>query len=131
VSGSFTEGKNTQTGIGLYSIPSQKITTTAGVRFDEGRVVASVMWTNVKGNTDIPANFLPATSYDLVNVYLSVKPTKNLTLIGSVENLLNQYYRPYAVPTGSDTTSTQNDVKWASAGAGIVFKGSLKYHFGG
>ena len=29
------------------------------------------------------------------------------------------------------TGDTQNDVKWASAGAGIVFKGGLRYHFGG
>ena len=28
-------------------------------------------------------------------------------------------------------TTTQNDVKWASAGPGIVFKGGLRYHFGG
>lgn len=131
VSGSVMEGKNVQTGIGLYSIPSQKVTTTAGLRFAEGRIVASVMWTSVRGNTDIPVNYLPATSYDLVNLYLTAKPTPNLTLTASVENLLNQYYRPYAVPTGSDTTSTQNDVKWASAGAGITFKGGLRYHFGG
>ena len=25
----------------------------------------------------------------------------------------------------------QNDVLWASAGAGIVYKAGLKYHFGG
>ena len=35
-----------------------------------------------------------------------------------------------AGPVGS-TGDTQNDVKWASAGPGIVFKGGLKYHFGG
>ncbi len=131
VSGSVQDGKNVQTGVGLYSIPSQKVTTTAGVRFAEGRVVASVMWTSVKGNTDIPVAYLPATSYELVNFYLTARPTNDLTLNFSVENLLNQYYRPYAVPGGSDFTSTQNDVKWASAGAGITVKGGLKYHFGG
>ena len=61
---------------------------------------------------------------------LAYQPTRDLTLNFSVENLLNQYYRPYAIPVGSDG-DTQNDVKWASAGAGIVFKGGLRYHFGG
>jgi len=131
VSGSIQEGKNNLTGVGLYSIPSQKITTTGGLRFAEGRVVASVMWTNVRSNTNIPVSYLPATSYDLVNLYLTARPTDNLTLTASVENILNQYYRPYAVPGTSDFTSSQNDVKWASAGAGITVKGGLKYHFGG
>jgi hemoglobin/transferrin/lactoferrin receptor protein len=53
-----------------------------------------------------------------------------MTFNFSVENLLNQYYRPYAIPVGS-TGDTQNDVKWASAAAGIVFKGGLRYRFGG
>jgi len=131
VSATFQRGKNEQTGIGLYSIQPQKITTTAGIRFAENKAQLSMAWTNVKGNTDIPANYLPGTSYDLVNLYLSVKPTKNLTLMASVENLLNQYYRPYAIPRSSIGGETQNDALWASAGAGITFKGGLKYHFGG
>ena len=133
VSGSLQEGRNVQTNIGLYSIPSRKITTTAGLRFFDNRLIVSALWTNVKGNTDIPANYLPATSYDLVNVYLTAKPTKDMSLQFSAENLLNVYYRPYAVP-GVDPNpggGTQNDVKWASAGAGITFKGGLRYHFGG
>lgn len=130
VSATIQEGKNTQTGIGLYSIAPQKFTTTAGVRLFDNQATFSVMWTSVKGNTDIPSTYLAATSYDLVNLYLTVRPTPNLSVTGSVENLLNQYYRPYAVPRGS-STDTQNDVLWASAGAGITFKGSLRYHFGG
>ena len=64
------------------------------------------------------------------SLYLQYQPTRDLTFNFSVENLLNQYYRPYAIPVGS-TGDTQNDVKWASAGAGIVFKSGLRYHFGG
>jgi hemoglobin/transferrin/lactoferrin receptor protein len=90
------------------------------------------MWMSVAGNTDIPKNYLPATSYDLVNLYLTVKPSENLTATFSVENLLNQYYRPYAIPGGSGGDGeTQNDAKWASAAAGITLKGGLRYHFGG
>lgn len=130
VSATIQEGKNVQTGIGLYSIPPQKFTTTAGIRFADNKATLSVMWTSVKGNTDVPANYLPGTSYDMVNLYLSMRPTPNVTLTASVENLLDQYYRPYAIPRGS-STDTQNDVKWASAGAGLTFKAGLRYHFGG
>ena len=130
VSVTLQEGKNTATDVGLYSVQPQKITTTAGVRFFENSLIASVQWTSIKANTDIPANYLPGTSYDLVNLYLTAKPIKDMTLQFSVENLLNQYYRPYAIPR-STTTEIQNDTLWASAGAGITFKGGLKYHFGG
>ena len=130
VAGTYQDGKNVQTGVGLYSIPPQKVTTTAGVRLFENRLILSAMWTSAIANKSIPVTYLPGTSYDLVNLYLAFKPTQDLTLNLSVENLLNQYYRPYAIPVGS-TGDTQNDVKWASAGAGIVFKGGLRYHFGG
>jgi hemoglobin/transferrin/lactoferrin receptor protein len=130
VAGTFQTGKNVQTGVGLYTIPPQKVTTTAGVRLFENRLILSVLWTSAQTNTDIPRSYLPATSYDLVNLYLAFRPTQDLTLNLSVENVLNQYYRPYAVPVGT-TGDTQNDAKWASAGAGIVFKGGLRYHFGG
>ena len=131
VAATVQRGKNEQTGIGLYSIQPQKVTTTAGLRFLDNQVVLSAMWTSVKGNTDIPANYLLGTSYDLVNVYLAVKPTKDLALNFSIENILNEYYRPYAIPRAADFTSPQNDVLWASAGAGITYKAGLKYHFGG
>jgi hemoglobin/transferrin/lactoferrin receptor protein len=131
VSATLQEGKNQQTNVGLYSVQPQKVTTTAGVRFDDNRIILSAMWTSIKGNSDIPATYIPATSYDLVNFYLTVKPTKDLTVNFSVENLLNQYYRPYAIPRGAVGGEPQNDSLWASAGAGVVFKGGLKYHFGG
>ncbi|MET4752728.1 TonB-dependent hemoglobin/transferrin/lactoferrin family receptor [Bradyrhizobium sp. RT11b] len=130
LSGSYQNGKNLQTGFGLYSVPPQKVTTTAGVRLLDRTLILSVMWTSVIANTDIPPTYTPATSYDLVNLYAQYQPRPDLTLNFSVENLLNQYYRPYAIPVGS-TGDTQNDVKWASAGPGLVVKGGLKYHFGG
>ncbi len=82
------------------------------------------------GNTDIPANYLPATSYNLVNLYLTAKPSPNVTMMFSVENLFNRYYRPYAIPRGSADGEPQNDALWASAGAGLTIKGGLKVHFG-
>lgn len=131
VSATVQRGENKQTGIGLYSIQPRKVTTTAGLRFAENRVILSAMWTSIAANTDIPANYIPATSYELVNLYLTVKPTKDLSVNFSVENLLNQYYRPFAIPRGALDGERQNDALWASAGAGITLKGGLKYHFGG
>jgi hemoglobin/transferrin/lactoferrin receptor protein len=130
ISGSYLHGKNLATGVGLYSIPPHKITTTGGLRFFDRALVVSFLYTKAFANTGIPATYLAATSYDLVNLYLQYQPSRDLTFNFSVENLLNQYYRPYAIPIGS-TNDTQNDVKWASAGAGIVVKGGLRYHFGG
>jgi hemoglobin/transferrin/lactoferrin receptor protein len=130
LSGSYTQGKNVQTGIGLYSIPPHKISTSGGVRLLDRTLILSFLWTHAFVNSDIPRNYTPATSFDLVNLYLQYQPTRDLTLNASIENLFNVYYRPYAIPLGT-SGDTQNDVKWASAGAGIVFKGGLRYHFGG
>ena len=71
------------------------------MRLFENRLILSASGRHAFANTDIPASYLPATSYDLVNLYLAFKPTQDLTLNLSVENLLNQYYRPYAIPVGS------------------------------
>jgi hemoglobin/transferrin/lactoferrin receptor protein len=49
----------------------------------------------------------------------------------SIDNLLNQYYRPYAIPGSSVDGTTQNDVLWSSPGSGRVYKAGLKIHFGG
>lgn len=130
LSATIQRGKNVQTGIGLYSIPPQKIMVSGGVRLFDNRVVLSAMWASIKSNTDIPANYLPATSYELVNAYLTAKLSPDVTMNFAVENLLNRYYRPYAVPRGSSDGETQNDALWASAAPGITFKGGLRVRFG-
>ena len=85
VSVTLQEGKDTSKNVGLYSVQPQKVTTTAGARFFDNTLITSVQWTSIKGNTDIPVNYLPGTSYDLVNVYLTAKPTKDLAFQFSVE----------------------------------------------
>ncbi|MCH5795344.1 TonB-dependent receptor, partial [Salmonella enterica] len=77
-------------------------------------------------NTDVPAGYLPATSGDLVNLYLAYQPTKDITLNFSVDNVANRYYRPYAIPGSSTDGTTQNDVLFSSPGPGITYKGGLK-----
>lgn len=90
-----------------------------------------MQWASFAATTDLPAGYVPSTAYDLVNVYLAYQPTADITLNFSVDNILNQYYRPYAIPGASGDGTTQNDVLFSSPGPGITYKGGLKVHFGG
>ncbi|MEH2482676.1 hemoglobin/transferrin/lactoferrin receptor protein [Nitrobacteraceae bacterium AZCC 2146] len=131
VAGSVQRGKNTETNIGLATIQPRKITTTGGVRLLDRKLTISAQWSSVAANNDIPVGYIPSTAYDLVNLYVAYQPTQDITLNFSVDNLLNQYYRPYAIPGAGADGLAQNDALWTSAGPGIVYKGGLKVHFGG
>ncbi len=131
VAGQIQSGKNTITNVGLATVQPRKVTTTAGVRLLDRALTFAAQWSSHAANTDLPAGYLPATAYDLVNLYLTYQATKDITLTASVENLLNQYYRPYAIPGSSTDGTTQNDVLFSSPGPGITFKAGLKIHFGG
>jgi hemoglobin/transferrin/lactoferrin receptor protein len=131
VAGHVMRGKNLDTNIGLATITPRKVTTTAGVRLLDRTLVLAAQWSNFAANTDLPANYLPSTSYDLVNLYLTWNATRDIVFSASIDNLLNQYYRPYAIPGSSTDGTTQNDVLWSSPGPGRVYKAGLKIHFGG
>jgi hemoglobin/transferrin/lactoferrin receptor protein len=131
VGATVQRGKNTDTGIGLATVQPRKVTTSGGVRLLDRKLTISAQWAAVAANTDIPVGYSPSTAYDLVNLYVAYQPTRDVTLNFSVDNLLNQYYRPYAIPGNSVDGTTQNDALWTSAGPGIVFKGGVKVHFGG
>jgi hemoglobin/transferrin/lactoferrin receptor protein len=131
VAGHLIRGKNTQTNIGLATITPRKVTTTAGVRLLDRTLVLSAQWSSFSANNDIPAGYLPSTGYELVNLYLTWQATKDITFTASVDNLLNQYYRPYAIPGASSDGTTQNDVLFSSPGPGTVYKAGLKIHLGG
>jgi hemoglobin/transferrin/lactoferrin receptor protein len=131
VAGHLIRGKNTETNIGLATITPRKITTTGGVRLLDRRLTISAQWSSFGANNDLPAGYLPSTSYELVNLYLTYQATKDITLTASIDNLLNQYYRPYAIPGNSTDGTTQNDVLFSSPGPGTVYKAGLKIHFGG
>jgi hemoglobin/transferrin/lactoferrin receptor protein len=131
VAGHLIRGKNTVTNIGLATITPRKITTTGGVRLLDRRLTISAQWSSFGANNDLPAGYLPSTSYELVNLYLTYQATRDITLTASVDNLLNQYYRPYAIPGSSGDGTTQNDVLFSSPGPGTVYKAGLKIHFGG
>jgi hemoglobin/transferrin/lactoferrin receptor protein len=131
VVGHLMRGKNVQTNVGLATITPRKVTTTAGVRLLDRSLILAMQWSNFAANNDLPAGYLPSTAYDLVNLYLTWNATKDIVFSASIDNLLNQYYRPYAIPGSSADNTTQNDVLWASPGPGRVYKAGLKIHFGG
>ena len=131
VAGHLIRGKNTQTNVGLATITPRKVTTTGGVRLLDRRLVLSAQWSSFGANNDLPVGYLPSTAYELVNLYLNWQATKDIVFTASVDNLLNQYYRPYAIPGSSTDGTTQNDVLFSSPGPGRVFKAGLKVHFGG
>jgi hemoglobin/transferrin/lactoferrin receptor protein len=131
IAGNLMRGKNTETNIGLATITPRKVTTTAGVRLLDRTLILSAQWSSFGANNDLPAGYLPSTAYELVNLYLTWQATKDITFTASVDNLLNQYYRPYAIPGSSTDGTTQNDVLFSSPGPGTVYKAGLKIHLGG
>jgi hemoglobin/transferrin/lactoferrin receptor protein len=131
VAGHLMRGKNTETNVGLATITPRKVTTTAGVRLLDRSLTISAQWSSFGANNDLPAGYLPSTSYELVNLYLTYQATRDITFTASVDNLLNQYYRPYAIPGSSSDGTTQNDVLFSSPGPGTVYKAGLKIHLGG
>jgi hemoglobin/transferrin/lactoferrin receptor protein len=131
VAGHLMRGKNVATNIGLSTITPRKITTTGGVRLLDRRLILAAQWSSFGANNDVPAGYLPSTGYELVNLYLTWNATKDIVFSASIDNLLNQYYRPYAIPGSSTDGTTQNDVLWSSPGPGRVYKAGLKVHFGG
>ncbi|MBR1277424.1 TonB-dependent hemoglobin/transferrin/lactoferrin family receptor [Bradyrhizobium sp. AUGA SZCCT0283] len=131
VAGHLIRGKNVATNIGLATITPRKITTTGGVRLLDRRLILAAQWSSFGANNDVPAGYLPSTGYELVNVYLTWNATRDIVFSASIDNLLNQYYRPYAIPGSSTDGTTQNDVLWSSPGPGRVYKAGLKIHFGG
>ena len=131
VAGHLIRGKNVATNIGLATITPRKITTTGGVRLLDRRLILAAQWSSFGANNDVPVGYLPSTGYELVNLYLTWNATKDIVFSASIDNLLNQYYRPYAIPGSSTDGTTQNDVLWSSPGPGRVYKAGLKIHFGG
>ncbi|MCK1395048.1 TonB-dependent hemoglobin/transferrin/lactoferrin family receptor [Bradyrhizobium sp. 1] len=131
VAGHYIQGKNVQTNIGLATITPRKVVTTGGVRLLDRSLILSAQWASYGANNDVPAGYVPSTGYELVNLYMTYAATKDIVFSASIDNLLNQYYRPYAIPGSSTDGTTQNDVLWTSAGAGRVYKAGLKIHFGG
>jgi hemoglobin/transferrin/lactoferrin receptor protein len=130
VSASFQEGKN----VADRRRPADSIRAAEG-HHDCGRAAVRQSGDcsprcgrRSKANTDIfPLASLPANVLrPRQSCIWSVKPTANLTVVGvggeSAEPVLPALRRAWSRSGLNDTV--QNDVLWASAGAGITFKGS-------
>ncbi|NEW88557.1 TonB-dependent hemoglobin/transferrin/lactoferrin family receptor [Rhodopseudomonas sp. WA056] len=131
VNAAVIRGKDTDTGLGLASVPARKVVTTGGLRLLDRQLTIAAQWASYAANTNLPTGYLPGTSYDLVNLNIAYRPTADVTLNFSIDNLLNNYYRPYAVPGSSTDGTSQNDILFSSPGPGVVYKGGIKVHFGG
>jgi hemoglobin/transferrin/lactoferrin receptor protein len=129
VSGQIQRGYNDMTGQGLSTIQPNKIVTTGGVRLLERKLTIGGAWISAASNQNVPENYLPNTSYDLVNLFLTYEPAKDLWLNFTVDNALNRYYRPYAIPRMTGDGTTQNDVLWAGPPPGVVYKGTMRVRF--
>lgn len=131
VSGQIQRGYNDVTNVGLANIQPDKISTTAGIRVLDRKVTIAGTWVSAASNQHIDQLvYTPSSSYDLLNLYLTYQPTKDLWFNFSIDNVFDQYYRPYAIPKSDSTNSTQNDVLWTAPPPGIVYKAAMRMHFG-
>lgn len=129
LTGQLQRGYNDMTGQGLANIQPNKIVTTAGVRLLERKLTLAASWVSAASNQHVPVTYTPSTSYDLLNFYLTYDPVQDLTLAFGIDNILNEYYRPYAIPKSTYDGATQNDVLWTAPPPGIVYKGSMRVRF--
>lgn len=130
LSGQYTRGENVDTGVGLVNIQPNRIVTTAGVRLLERTLTLAGSWTSAASNQNVPVNYLPNDSYELVNFHLTWIPRPDFAFHFGIDNVLDRYYRPYAMPQTASDGTTQNDVLWASPPPGTVYKASLRVQFG-
>lgn len=132
VAGQIQRGYNDATNVGLVNIQPNKIATTLGLRSPDRTVTLAGTWVSAASNQHIDQlQYIPNTSYELLNVYLTWQPTKDLWFNFGVDNVLDRYYRPYAVArTTSTDGTTQNDLLWTAPQPGIVYKAAMRIHFG-
>lgn len=127
LSGSWMKGINTTTKEHLQSVPGQTITTTLGVRLFDEKVTASVRWAAVSAQSNLSSLYFPASSYDLVNIFIGYQPTPDILASFTIDNLLNAYYLPFATLRSTDGT----DTALAGSAPGRVYKAGIKFRFGG
>ena len=92
LAGSWLKGRDLIEGDFLTTIPAHQLATTLGWRFWERKATLAVRWAMVSEQNEVPLNYLPTYSYNLVNVFLGFKPSENVEASFTVDNLLNEYY---------------------------------------
>jgi hemoglobin/transferrin/lactoferrin receptor protein len=132
VTGQWLKGENRTTNTPLASVPANRITTTIGVRSPDRKFLATVKWSSVQAQSDVPTTHLPTGSYELVNFYMGYQPTPDVLMSFGIDNLLDRYYLPYSVLRSDSTAGGGGnlDQAYAASAPGRVFKGSLRIRFG-
>jgi hemoglobin/transferrin/lactoferrin receptor protein len=140
MAGSAQKGENLTKNQPLVKIYPPQLATTVGVRLWERKVTLAVRWLAVaaKDADDIPPPppirgfqglALPTDSYNVVSLYADYRPSEDVIVGLSVENLFNQYYVKYLDLRTLSTAFGSNNLV-PSPSPGITIKGSLKVRFG-
>jgi hemoglobin/transferrin/lactoferrin receptor protein len=92
-------GENDDTGVGLYSIPADQITLTAGVRALEEKLVAGAR-TRIVGEQDRfveqdNAAHQHAESYALLDLFAQYEATEITTINLNIDNVFDKDYRQH------------------------------------
>lgn len=94
-------GTNEDTGEGLYSIPPDRVTLTAGFRAYDEKLVAGARVHFVAAQNRVPEEFSgsaiiePSEAYNLVDLFGEYTISDNAVLNLNIDNLFDVNYRPY------------------------------------
>lgn len=101
VAGTINDGENRETGKGLITVPPDRLSTTVGLRFLNGRLVAGTRLHFVDASDrDAPqlaaaAVFLPTDGYTLVDLFASYQFNDWASADLAVNNVTDRQYRKY------------------------------------
>jgi hemoglobin/transferrin/lactoferrin receptor protein len=94
-------GTNEDTGEGLYSIPADRVTLTAGFRALDDKLIAGGRLHLVAAQDRVPGEFSgsaiiePSEAYTLVDLFAQYVINDNAVLNVNIDNLFDVNYRPY------------------------------------
>jgi hemoglobin/transferrin/lactoferrin receptor protein len=106
-------GTNVETGEGLYSVPADRVTLTAGFRAFDQRLIAGGRLNLVAGQERIPSEFqgsaviTPSEAYATVDLFGQYAFNDNAVLNLNVDNLFDVDYRPYLYQQNSPGLSAR------------------------
>jgi hemoglobin/transferrin/lactoferrin receptor protein len=113
VAAQHIRGTNEQTGEGLYSVPADRVTLTAGFRAFDQRLIAGGRVHLVAAQDRVPEAFqgsaviTPSEAYTTVDLFGQYTLNDNAVLNVNVDNLLDVDYRPYLYQQNSPGLSAR------------------------
>ncbi len=107
-------GTNEETGEGLYSVPADRLTLTAGFRAFDSKLIAGGRVHFVAAQTRVPgpsfqgsAVIEPSDAYTLVDLFGQYVLNENAVLNVNIDNLFDVNYRPYLYQQNSPGLSAR------------------------